>query len=49
MSRSISVAPAGLGAQLLLWSAMRLPPTPAPRPAGAPLRGPLKSVRKGKG
>ena len=48
MNRSIDAAPAGLGAQLLSWGALRLPPAPEPRTADRPVRGPLKSVRKGK-
>lgn len=48
MARAINAMPTGLGAQLLLWSAMRLPPAPVPRKVDMPVRGPLKSVRKGK-
>lgn len=48
MSRSIDAGSTGLGAHLLLWGALRLPPAPVPRKADASVRGPLKSVRKGK-
>lgn len=48
MASSTNAASSGLGAQLLLWSATRLPPAPTPRKTDVQVRGPLKSVRKSK-
>lgn len=47
MASSDNAQSSGLGAQLLYWGVLRLPPSPAPQLVGSPIRGPLKSTRKG--
>jgi hypothetical protein len=46
MASSGNSVTGGLGAQLISWGVQRLPPSPAPRSPGMPVRGPLKSIRK---